>query len=567
MRFCVPYLCLSVAVSLLLTGCQTPADKGTAAKSKQEKEDKPPIPAEQWTFAFSKEDELRIEAFARFAAGVSNELQEKGPEAMEEFFRAALADSTNEKLVLDVARRLVQGRQLEKAAILLGKSGENPDASASLLTLLGLVYADQDRVEEAIAVQRRAIKRAPKSMAPYRGLVQLYLKKDNGPAALLVLGEAARMEGVSPEFQMDLAELYGYYLRLKPDQSELVKPGMKAALDKVMETKPEKPEMLVKLAEGYQFIKDLPSATHVYLELLKRFPDAPGVRERLTNLFLQGGEKGKAVELLQALIRENPTRHPEAYFILANLLREEKKYAEAAEQLERMLIVKDDVEPVYYELAEAHNLNEKPEQALSVLDKAKGKFGDSFVNRFYRAITYNRLKKYDKAVAELTAAEVMARATAPERLTPQFYFQMGAAYERNKDYAEAAKYFEKCLEMEPDFAEALNYLGYMWAERGENLERAKILIEKAVKQEPENAAFLDSMAWVLFKLNQPKPALDWMLKAMKHVEEEDATLYDHLGDIYASLKDYLKAREAWEKSLKIEVSEEVKKKLESAPKE
>jgi len=564
MRFCVPYLCLSLAVCLLLTGCQTPADKGTA--SKKNTEDKPPIPAEKWTFAFSKDDELRIEAFARFAAGVSNELQEKGPEALEEFFRAALADSTNEKLVLDVARRLVQGRQLEKAAILLGKSGENPEASANLLTLLGLVYADQDRVEEAVAVQRRAMKKAPKSLAPYRGLVQLYLKKDNAPAALLVLGEAAKMEGVSLEYQMDLAELYGYYLRLKPDQAELVKPSMKVALDKVMEAKPEKLEILVKLAEGYQFIKDLISATNVYLELLKRFPDAPGVRERLTNLFLQGGEKGKAVELLQGLIRENPTRHPEAYFILANLLREDKKYAEAAEQLERMLIVKDDVEPAYYELAEAHNLNEKPEKALSVLDKAKGKFGDSFVNRFYRAITYNRLKKYDKAVAELTAAEVMARATSPERLTHLFYFQMGAAYERNKEHAEAVKYFEKCLEMEPDFAEALNYLGYMWAERGENLERAKVLIEKALKQEPENAAFLDSMAWVLFKLNQPKPALEWMLKAVKHVEEEDATLFDHLGDIYASMKDYPKAREAWEKSLKIEVSDEVKKKLESAPK-
>ncbi|MGV3754750.1 MAG: tetratricopeptide repeat protein, partial [Verrucomicrobiota bacterium] len=167
----------------------------------------------------------------------------------------------------------------------------------------------------------------------------------------------------------------------------------------------------------------------------------------------------------------------------------------------------------------------------------------------------------------LTAGEAMARATAPERLTHLFYFQLGAAYERNKEHAEAVKYFEKCLEMEPDFAEALNYLGYMWAERGENLERAKILIEKALKQEPENAAFLDSMAWVLFKLNQPKPALDWMLKAMKHIEEEDATLYDHLGDIYASMKDYPKAREAWEKSLKIEVSDEVKKKLESAPKQ
>jgi tetratricopeptide (TPR) repeat protein len=120
--------------------------------------------------------------------------------------------------------------------------------------------------------------------------------------------------------------------------------------------------------------------------------------------------------------------------------------------------------------------------------------------------------------------------------------------------------------MEPDFAEALNYLGYMWAERGENLERAKKLIEKAVEQEPDNAAFQDSMAWVLFKMNRAEAALPWMLKAMKNNEEEDATLFDHLGDIYASMKDYSKARDAWERSLKIESNAEVKRKLETAPK-
>jgi tetratricopeptide (TPR) repeat protein len=565
MRFPAVIGCLGLAASLLLTGCQTPADKAAVVPRKGSPEH-PSLPVEQWNFALDKESEQRIEAFARFAAGVSDELQDKGDEALEEFFRAALADPKNEKLVLDVARRLIQGRQLEKAAILLGKSAESADASPNLLILLGLVYADQDRVEEAEAVNRRVMKKAPKSMAPYRSLVQLYVKKENPAAALNVLGEASKIEGAGFDFYLDLAELYGFFLRQNPTKKELTKPSMRAALDLVYDTKPENAVVLQKLAEGYQFIDELPRATDIYMELLKRYPNAPGVRERLTNLFLKGGDKDKAMELLRGMIRENPTGRPEAYFILANLLREEKKYGEAAEQLERMLIVKDDAEMAYYELTELHNLNEQPEKALLVLAKAKTKFGESFMNRFYRAITYSRLKKYGEAVSELTAAEVLARATSPERLTHLFYFQMGAAYERNKEHEEAVKYFEKCLAMEPDFAEAMNYLGYMWAERGENLERAKALIEKAVNQEPDNAAFLDSMAWVLFKLNQPKPALEWMLKAMKINEEEDATLYDHLGDIYASLKNYSKAREAWEKSLKLEVSDEVKKKLEAVPK-
>src|SRR5262249_45388391 len=128
-------------------------------------------------------------------------------------------------------------------------------------------------------------------------------------------------------------------------------------------------------------------------------------------------------------------------------------------------------------------------------------------------------------------------------------------------FKEAETYFRKALELAPDFSEALNYLGYMWTERGENLQEAREMIEKAVKLEPGNAAYLDSLGWVLFKLDQPQEALKWLLQAIEHTEEPDATLYDHLGDIYAALHQATQAREAWRKSLSIEPSEQIEKKL------
>jgi len=162
---------------------------------------------------------------------------------------------------------------------------------------------------------------------------------------------------------------------------------------------------------------------------------------------------------------------------------------------------------------------------------------------------------------------LLAKTGETNELTDDLYFQLGAAHERSKDYAQAEKYFKKCLELAPDNAAALNYLGYMWAERGEHLREARKLIEKAVKLEPKSAAYLDSMAWVLFKLNEPKPALDYLLQAIKLSEEPDATLYDHLGDIYAALQQHEQAREAWQKSVAIEPSDAIKKKLDaSAPK-
>jgi len=106
----------------------------------------------------------------------------------------------------------------------------------------------------------------------------------------------------------------------------------------------------------------------------------------------------------------------------------------------------------------------------------------------------------------------------------------------------------------------------MWAERGTNLERARELIEKALKLEPKNAAYLDSLGWVLYKLNQPQEALQYLLKAVELLDEPDATVYDHLGDLYAALKEPEKAVEAWRKSLAVESNEQVRKKIESGEK-
>ncbi len=76
----------------------------------------------------------------------------------------------------------------------------------------------------------------------------------------------------------------------------------------------------------------------------------------------------------------------------------------------------------------------------------------------------------------------------------------------------------------------------MWAERGTNLTRARTMIEQAVKVDPTNAAYLDSLGWVLFKQGHVEEALEPTRKAVELNEEPDATLYDHLGDIYFALK-------------------------------
>jgi tetratricopeptide (TPR) repeat protein len=154
-------------------------------------------------------------------------------------------------------------------------------------------------------------------------------------------------------------------------------------------------------------------------------------------------------------------------------------------------------------------------------------------------------------------------ATHPSQLDQRFYFQFGAACERDHSYKQAEEYLQKCIVLAPDFAEALNYLGYMLADRGEQLPRARGLIEKAVSLEPRNGAYLDSLGWVLFKLNQPHQALPQTAQGRSNIHPEpDATVLDHLGEVYLALHQIDKAVEAWKKSFAIDANEDVKHKLE-----
>ena len=201
--------------------------------------------------------------------------------------------------------------------------------------------------------------------------------------------------------------------------------------------------------------------------------------------------------------------------------------------------------------------------ARATLEKARARFHDNFFSEDLLARVYSREKDFTNALSHFTSAELLAKITDPKLLNEQFYFDLGAAYERKGDFEQAEQAFNRSLEYKPDFAEALNYYGYMLADRGVQLPRAREMIEKAVKAEPKNAAFLDSLGWVLYKLNQPAAALPQLLKAIELSEEPDATLYEHLGDIRAALKETAKAQEAWRKSLAIEPNPQIQKKLES----
>jgi tetratricopeptide (TPR) repeat protein len=506
------------------------------------------------------------QAHAHYAAAVVHDMNDETEAALEDYSKAAADDPADQDLVLEVSRRLIQNKQLDKALGLLTRASAQPGASGAIYARLGEVYGQLGKTDQAIAAGKTAIRLSPDELVSYQNLFVNYIQNKQQPEALKVLDEAARRTHVESDYLIGLAGLYLSYGTQVPSQKAPVAAKAAAILNRAEKDNPTNPSLRLKLAEAYNSAGNSEKAAELYLDLLKKLPDLPMLHERihakLAGIYLRTSDHKKALEQLEAIVRDDPT-NAEAYYYLGYISYTEKKFDAAADYFSKTVLLNPEFPDPYYELALCQiNLN-KTDDALGTLEKARKKFPENYTLELCTALAYAHKKEYQEAIDHYTTAEVIAKATDPGRLDDQFYFQLGATYERSGDLAQAEQYFEKCLKLAPDSAEAQNYLGYMWAEHGTKLDQARVLIEKAVKSEPKNAAYLDSLAWVLYKLRQPKEALGYVLKAVELTEEPDATLFDHLGDIYAALNDLVKAREAWTKSLAVEPNDQIRNKLQS----
>ncbi len=135
---------------------------------------------------------------------------------------------------------------------------------------------------------------------------------------------------------------------------------------------------------------------------------------------------------------------------------------------------------------------------------------------------------------------------SPDDLTLQF--QYGAMLEKQKQFGDAEKIFRQILAKDPKHGPTLNYLGYMMADRGERLTEALSLIKRAIDLDPHNGAYIDSLGWAHFKLNQ----LDLAEKYLKQAADQlprDSAVQVHLGDLLSRRGRPNEAIEAWKRAL------------------
>ena len=139
-------------------------------------------------------------------------------------------------------------------------------------------------------------------------------------------------------------------------------------------------------------------------------------------------------------------------------------------------------------------------------------------------------KAGDMLAARLAAAAAEDGGGAGTRaLVADAWFNAGAQAERRRDIERAERYLRRAIEIDPEHAAALNYLGYTWADGSRNLDEALGLLQRAVALDAENGAYRDSLGWVYYRLGRLEEAREHLLMAMKY-EADDPTIREHLGD-------------------------------------
>ncbi|MCA8934263.1 MAG: tetratricopeptide repeat protein [Rhodospirillaceae bacterium] len=129
-----------------------------------------------------------------------------------------------------------------------------------------------------------------------------------------------------------------------------------------------------------------------------------------------------------------------------------------------------------------------------------------------------------------------------------FFYRRGIALERAQVWDRAENDLQHALELNPDHAHLLNYLGYSWIDRGENVEEAERLIRRAVELLPDDGYIVDSLGWVYFRTGRLDDAVQWLERAVELLPD-DAVINDHLGDAYWVVGRRAEARFQWRRAL------------------
>jgi tetratricopeptide (TPR) repeat protein len=420
------------------------------------------------------------------------------------------------QLLAEVLKKL--GREKQLAGRLEKLSAAEP-ANADLACFLAAQYGQAGQIDKAASLYTATFTKTPSSEA-LQGLTELYRKNKRADALLGALGDA--LGGKTLTEPLELVE------KAISSDAELARNVVAAARTR-----------------------------------LKAGPDKLnyGVRLAAALVALEAKQYAGAEEFFNLAIAARPKEAADLLLIWGMELLMDSRASESAKVFQRGIdqdaSAKDN--PLYYYyLAGALALSDRTDEALTAARKAetlaaKADKLKSSSPRFASRVPWilQHAKRYGAAI---TAYEKLVARFDGDHQTRETREVLRDAREslsvlcvQKKRMPEAEEWLEQVLDEFPDDVSAMNDLGFLWADRGKNLDRALIMIEKAVAAEPDNSAYRDSLGWVNFRLGRYAAAVVELKKAAAD-KDPDAVVLDHLGDALAKTGKLDEARAAWRRS-------------------
>jgi len=484
-------------------------------------------------------------------------------------------------IYLEVANFYWQHLHFDKARQILKQGiGKWPRAKSLYLSLVK-TYLAQNQLQSAATTLEEYLKNNPHDYSIYPDLAAIYLASKRYAQSIDLL------KNLPPDKQTKQSLYYLGRANLELGQIKAAKKYLKLALKK----DPLFFKAWLELAYLYEKQKEYVKAIQVYQRLLAQNPKDQDLILRLISLHIKLNQPQQALNLLK---KYQPTLSQESQLnVVLELL--DNDYSQEAKKLLRDVIQKYGYsDKIYFFLAlVSYHADKDPKQTLKWLEQLSPK-SDYYANALsLRARILLEQKQYDQAQKLLTNALklfpqnkelallsiylleskqnytlALAKINHYLKIWPRdkkLLYHKALILEHLQQRDKAIKLVEKMVELYPDYAPALNFLGYVLAEQGRDLTRAKVLITQALKAEPDNGYYLDSLAWIYYKLNDYQKAWEIIQKAVKYVSD-DPTIWEHYGDIALKQGLLKQAKQAYLRALKIKPSQQLRQKLSSLAK-
>jgi tetratricopeptide (TPR) repeat protein len=433
----------------------------------------------------------------------------------------------------------------ETAVRILEEMRSSDGRTLEVYRLLGRIYVELGRLEDALQAYGQALRHEPNHPVMQYKYGVLLMEFDRSPEAEEAFNAAIRLEPRFTEAYLELARLL---MEKKRDEEA------EALLEKALSRDAGSDELLMVLSELYDGRNERDKAIRLLEERKGTSELGREPMIMLGRLYYEAGDYDEALDIFGAMFDPEEDSAELARILGEISLKAEKPKTALKYYRQAIAIDPEDYRgymALFFAASPAFSEDDSPRitmedgDVMQLLVSAAEKVQpDDFDGNYVIGISFQSVDSLESALKFLKRAKELKPTN--ERLL----INLASVFEKLNRYDEAELQLKTLHGLNPEDPTVCNFYGYLLALMGKDLKKAEALVRTALKDDPENGYYIDSLAWVFYKRGEYDQAAAELERA-SNIVENDPVILEHLGDAYQSLRRYEDAIAAYEKSMEL----------------